>query len=134
MSWDISIMQFSRTYRSVAEIAENDKPLALGSRGSVHERVLLEFPGTNWAYPAWGIWDGPAGSLEFNLGNDDPPEGMMLHVRASSEVVNSIVRLCRTNGWQGIDCSSGEFIEQSKEPTRGVESWAAYRDQVVREK
>jgi hypothetical protein len=134
MSWDISIMQFSRKYRSVAEIAEDDKPLELGSRASVHERVLLEFPGTNWADPAWGIWDSPAGSIEFNLGKNDPADGMMLHVRAGGDVIASIVRLCRTNGWQGIDCSSGEFIEQSNEPTRGVESWAAYRDQVVREK
>jgi hypothetical protein len=134
MSWDISIMKFSRVHQSIAEIPENDKPLKLGSRASVHERVLLEFPGTNWADPAWGIWESAAGSIEFNLGKDDPADGMMLHVRASSEVVVSIVRLCHENGWQGIDCSSGDFIEQSNEPTRGLESWATYRDQVVREK
>jgi hypothetical protein len=134
MSWDISIMKFSRTYQSVAEIPENERLLELGSRASVHERVLLEFPGTNWADPAWGIWDSPAGSIEFNLGKDDPADSMMLHVRAGGEVVASIVRLCCGNGWQGIDCSSGNFIEQSNESTRGVESWATYRDQVVREK
>jgi len=134
MSWDISIVKFSRTYRSVAEIAGNDKPLELGSRAAVHERVLVEFPGTNWADPAWGTWGSPAGSIEFNLGDDDPAEGMMLHVRAGSEVVDSLVRLCRSNGWQGIDCGSGDFIEQSNEPTLGLQSWAAFRDQLVREK
>jgi hypothetical protein len=30
MSWDISIMKFSRNYRSVADISEIDKPLELG--------------------------------------------------------------------------------------------------------
>ena len=106
MSWDISIMKFSRTYQSVAELSKKEKPLELGSRASIHERVLVEFPGTNWADPAWGIWDSPARSIEF----------------------------CRANGRQGIDCSSGDFIEQSNEPTRGLESWAAYRDHVVHEK
>jgi hypothetical protein len=133
MSWDVSIMKFSRPYQSVADIPTNEKPLPLGSRASVHQRVLLEFPGTNWADPAWGKWDGPAGSVEFNLGKRDPAEGLMLHVRAGSEVVASIVRLCRTNGWQGIDCSSGDFIEMSDDPTQGLKSWATYRDQVVPE-
>lgn len=134
MSWDISIVKFPCTRRSVADIGENDRPLELGSRASVQERVLAQFPGTNWTDPAWGIWESPAGCIEFSLGNDDPLEGMMLHVRAGSELVDSIIRLCHTNGWQGLDCSSGDFIEQSNEPTGGVESWAAFRDQVVREK
>lgn len=133
MSWDVLIMKFSRPYQSMADIPQEERSLPLGSRAMVHERILRQFPGTNWADPAWGIWASSVGSIEFSLGKDDPAASIMLHVRASSEVVALIVRLCISNGWHGIDCSSSEFLEHSNDPTRGLESWAAYRDQVVRD-
>jgi hypothetical protein len=111
MSWDILIMKFCRPYRSVAELPEDERPLDLGSCRFVRERVSTAFPGTDWADSAWGIWDASIGSIEFNLGNDNPVEGLMLHVRAHTEVVPLIVNLCHTNGWQGLDCSTGYFIE-----------------------
>lgn len=131
MSWDVSIMKFSRPYRAISEIPDDERPLSLGSRAYVHELVLREFPHTNWTDPAWGVWDGASGSIEFNLGESDPADGLMLHVRAGRDVVASIVRLCLSNQWQGIDCSTGEFIEQSLEPTQGLDSWASHRDHVV---
>ena len=132
MSWDVSIHKFSRIYCSVEEIPQDEAPLGLGSRAFVHTRVLLQFPGTDWSDPAWGTWSSPDGSIEFNLGKDEPSNGLMLHVRANTNVIPAIVHLCLQNGWQGIDCSSGDFIEQSSNPSEGLESWSAYRDQIVR--
>jgi hypothetical protein len=132
MSWDVAINKFSRMYRNVEEMPQDEVPLSLGPRGFVHERVLRVFPGTDWSDPAWGVWNGPDGSIEFNLGNDEPAMGLMLHVRANANVVAAIVRLCRENGWQGMDCGSGEFIEQSTDPASGLESWSAFRDQIMR--
>ncbi|WP_038485383.1 hypothetical protein [Collimonas arenae] len=132
MSWDISISKFSKKYTSIADIPDDEKPLEIGSLSIVHEAVLKVFRGTSWADPSWGIWDSQAGSIEFNLGHVDPASGIMLHVRTNAEVIPLIVKLCLDNGWQGIDCSSGDFIEQSEEPANGLQSWAAYRDQVIR--
>jgi len=133
MSWDISITKFSRIFHSIEEIPANEQALNLGSCQSVHKAVLEIFPNTNWSDPAWGIWDTPFGSVDFNLGADDPAKGMMLHVRASDEIIPLIVRLCLNNGWQGIDVSAGNFIEQAEEPEKGLKSWANYRNQVVRD-
>jgi hypothetical protein len=132
VSWDVSIHKFPRLYRSVADIPRDEVPLSLGSRAFVHELVRMEFPGTDWSDPAWGQWSSADGSIDFNLGSDDPATGLMLHVRANTNVIAAIVRLCLQNGWQGIDCSSGEFLEQSEDPARGLVSWTAYRDQVIR--
>ena len=131
MSWDVSINKFSRVYRNVEEIPRDEVPIGLGSRAFVHERVLVRFPGTDWSDPSWGIWSGPDGSIEFNLGKDEPSISLMLHVRANTNVISAIVRLCLENDWQGIDCSSGEFVEQSDDPARSLVSWSAYRDQIV---
>ena len=132
MSWDVSIHKFSRIYRSIEEISQDETPLSLGPRAFVHAQVQVQFPGTDWSDPAWGIWSSPDGSIEFNLGRDEPSPGLMLHVRANANVIPAIVQLCLQNGWQGIDCSSGEFVEQSDDPAHGLVSWMAYRDQVIR--
>ena len=129
MSWDISIMKFSRPYDDVSKIHESPQPL--GPRQDVHRAVLDLFPGTDWSDPAWGIWRCEIGSIQFNLGDNELADGMMLHVRAGSEVVPGIVALCLSNGWQGFDCSSGEFIERTDHPEEGHIAWTAYRNRVI---
>jgi hypothetical protein len=131
VSWDVSIHKFSQVYRKLEEIPHDEVPLVLGSRALVHEQILICFPGTDWTDPCWGTWSSPDGSIEFNLGTDEPVTGLMLHVRAETTVIPAIVQLCRTNCWQGIDGSSGEFLEQSNQPAEGLLAWSAYRDQVV---
>jgi hypothetical protein len=131
VSWDISIQRFSRRYTAVSEIQNDERGLPLGSRSQVHAAVSAIFPETNWNDPAWGVWDSVLGSIEFNVGKD-PAQSMMLHIRASAAVLPAIVQLCNDNGWQGLDCSSGGFIDQAASPEEGLLAWAAYRDQVVR--
>ncbi len=133
VSWDVSIHKFSRVYRNIEEIPPDETLLALGSRAFVHERIQIYFPDTDWSDPSWGVWGSPDGSVEFNLGKEEPATGLMLHVRANETVIPAIVQLCIENNWQGIDCSSGEFLEQSSDPAPGLVSWSAYRDQIVRQ-
>jgi len=130
MSWDVSIIKFSKRFESVADIPESERPLSLGNRTSVHTAVSRVFPGTNWTDPAWGTWDGPHGSIEFNLGNGDEVDGFMLHVRAEQEVVPMIVALCISNDWQGLDCSTGQFVEKSVDPAAGLYGWRDYAEQI----
>lgn len=72
MSWDISIMRFSRDYQSVSDIPDDDQSLDIGSIERVHRAVSTTFPGTDWTDSTWGIWDAPFGSIEFNLGKHGP--------------------------------------------------------------
>jgi hypothetical protein len=131
MSWDVSIMKFSKPYTSVEAIPDDESPLPLGTVTEVHDSVTQFFPGTDWTDSAWGIFHSPFGSIEFNLGKRDPATGMMLHVRASSEIVVPIIAMCRGNGWHALDCGTGELLEQSEHPTVGLEAWTAYRNRVV---
>ena len=133
MSWDISVQRFGQTYAAVEEIPSDEKCLPLGSRSDVQAAISHIFPSTDWSDPAWGVFESPNGSIEFNLGTSEPNDGFMLHVRANDQIVPSIVELCHSNHWQALDCSSGEFLEQSTEPAAGLNSWSAYRNQVVGE-
>jgi len=69
--------------------------------------------------------------LDGTLVDSAPVAGMMLHVRAGTEVVGGIIKLCRDNGWQGLDCGSGEFIELAEQAEAGLLAWGAYRDQIL---
>lgn len=131
MSWDVSIMKFSRSYETLAEMPRDVRGLPLGSAAFVRREISLMFPDTDWSDPVWGAWSGEPGSIEFNIGSDDPVESFMLHVRAGPEVVPGIVALCLRQGWQAIDCSDGTFLEKKRDAASGLNAWLSYRDRVV---
>ena len=131
MSWDVSVQRFSREYQTVDEIPETERCLSLGSRAEVSTAISRHFPGTSWADPAWGVFDSQDGSIEFNMGESDPSEGFMMHIRASSAVVPAVVAMCIAERWQALDCSTGEFLERVKNPSFGLQQWTQFRNQVV---
>ena len=129
MSWDVYILKCSHPIRSVDELS-GDIMVPLGARDRVHAAVSAVFSGTDWRDSAWGTWESEHGSIEFNLGAQDLPEDMMLHVRATSAVVPLIFDLCEANEWQALDTGEGLMTREGN-PERGLERWRAFRDQVI---
>ena len=132
MSWDVSVQRLSREYENVEDIPNDEQCVPLGTVKEVQAVIDKYFPGTDWSDPAWGIYDSEIGSIEFNMGKEEPNRGFMMHIRARAEVVAPIVGMCLTEKWQAIDCGSGGFLEKSADPEAGLEQWQAYRDQIVR--
>ncbi|MFS2034682.1 hypothetical protein ACEN8I_11715 [Polaromonas sp. CT11-55] len=131
MSWDVSLYKFTRSYKIIEEIPNDEKLLALGSLREVQAAVSSVFPGTSWSDPHWGIYDSEFGSIEFNIGKEEPVEGLALHVRASDAIVGGILQLCGLMGCQAIDMTDSSFLDQSEHPAAGLQKWREYRDQVV---
>lgn len=131
MSWDVSLYRFTRQYRTIEEIPGDEQPLPLGSLAEVQAAVSVVFPGTDWSDPVWGVYDSEFGSIEFNVGKDDPVQSLGLHVRASDAIVGGILHLCERVGCQAIDLTDGTFLDQSEHPVAGLEKWREYRNQVV---
>jgi hypothetical protein len=131
MSWDITVQRFSKEYASIAEIPDNEQCVALGSSAEVRAAINRFFPAVDWSDPAWGVFDSDDGSVEFNMGTNEPNGGFMMHVRASNKVVPIIVAMCVSERWQALDCSEGGFLEKPLEPVVGLENWTAYRNQVM---
>ncbi|MDR2789290.1 MAG: hypothetical protein LBD06_13290, partial [Candidatus Accumulibacter sp.] len=83
MSWDVCIVKFENVYENVEDISNDDaEPLVLGAVEEIHRAISDVFTGTDWSDPAWGIWDGDDGSIEFNVGDGAETTSVMLHVRA----------------------------------------------------
>ena len=67
MSWDVIVMKFSEPSTSMDAISDDEESCPLGTISHVHATVSEHFPGTDWNDPAWGIFNSPFGSIEFNL-------------------------------------------------------------------
>ncbi len=115
MSWDISIQRFNRVYTSVEHIPNDEQCVPLGSQAEVRAAISQVFSGTDWSDPAWGIFQCAIGSVEFNMGKKEPSEGFALHVRASSQIVEPIIALCRAHA------PSGRIVVT----TQNLTSWGA---------
>lgn len=131
MSWDVTVQRFGKEYESVSEISDSESCVALGSSAEVRASIGRFFPEVDWTDMSWGLWESNYGSIEFNMGKDEPSTGFMMHIRASSEVVLTIVTMCRSEGWQALDCSDGVFLERVPNPDVGLQRWTDYRNQVV---
>lgn len=131
MSWDVSVQRFGTEYESIADIPDNERCVALGSNAEIRGTISQFFPGVDWSDFTWGVFDSDDGSVEFNMGDDEPNTGFMMHIRASTKIVPTIVAMCRSQSWQALDCSGGVFLERSLEPNSGLEDWSTYRNKVI---
>ena len=131
MSWDVSVQRFGKEYESIADIPDTERCVALGSSVEIRTAISRYFPGVDWSDATWGVFSSDDGSIEFNMGNDEPNNGFMMHVRASTNVVPAIVAMCRSERWQALDCTACVFLERSPEPNSGLEDWTTYRNRVL---
>lgn len=131
MSWDITVQRFGKEYASIGEIPDDEQCSVLGSSAEVRAAISRFFPAVDWTDSAWGIFEADCGSVEFNMGTEDENRGFMMHVRASNQVIPAIVAMCLAEHWQALDCSEGVFLEKVSDPAAGLQSWTAYRNQVI---
>jgi len=120
MSWDISVQRFSRTYSGVDKIPDDEPCLPVGTLCEVRALISRFFPQTSWADPFWGVFDSDDGSIDFELGRDEPSTGFMMHVYATAAVVPLIVEMCCFAGWQAFDCSQGDFLLAARETRKAA--------------
>lgn len=131
MSWDITLQRFGKEYASIAEVPEDEQCSVLGSGAEVRAAISRFFPAVDWTDSAWGVFESDYGSVVFNMGLDEQNSGFMMHVRASNQVIPVNVAMCLSERWQALDCSDGVFLEKATAPAIGLESWTAYRNQVI---
>lgn len=133
MSWDVSVQRFRKEYQSLEDVPNDEECMPLGSGAEVRAAIGRHFPAVDWTDPAWGVFDSDFGSVEFSMGNAEPTCFIMMHIRATEEVIPLIVAMCHAERWQALDPNEGTFLEKSADPAAGLGAWSAYRTQVVGE-
>jgi hypothetical protein len=119
--------------RSIADVPDGFRPSRpMCSRVELLAIIRSIAPETDVSDPAWAVLDAAGFSIEFNIGDSDPVESVMLHVRGNEGALGVIRELASALGRPAIDCSAGEILDfDSPEAAAGIRKWRAYRDQVL---
>ena len=113
------------------EIADADPVGPVGSAAQVRRSIAKHLPGVDWSDSAFGIYEGDGFTIEFNAGNDDPIDSIMLHVRGGGDAIPTLLEFANPNGWSLLDCSTGEFLDPEKPSAEGWEAFQVFRDQAI---
>jgi hypothetical protein len=91
-------------------IPDEWEPEELFTHGFFVQEVKKIFPDIDDADANWLILEEKTFSLEFNMGDGDPVNSIMLHVRGSSEAVKAIGLLCGKFNLQAVDTTESKII------------------------
>src|SRR4051812_46202358 len=133
MSWDILAMRFPPEVRDVAELPDDYKAPAIGTRAEIASALCSMFSGARVSQPDHVLIEGPGFCMEVGLGREVICDGFMLFVRAgdSPATIGAVKRIAEHFAVRAWDVSAGEFLDMSTDPTRSFATWRAYRDRVA---
>ena len=128
MSWDVVLVK----ERFELENNNDYSPPYLGKRDEIIDALLKIFPNLDYTDESWGILNEADFSIEFNTGNDEIVDSIMLHIRGGGNPLNVIKLIIKEMNWEALDCSTTKFIEIDED---NLESWTEfqkYRDSVLK--
>ena len=129
MSWDILIQDLPKDVTSVGEIPEDFEPASLGSRADLISTICDYAPASSFSDPSWGELVTDEFVVEFNMGESEGVDSIMLHVRGGGEAARFVANLLDRLQLRAIDCSLGDFFS-APEAALSFEEWQAFRDRV----
>lgn len=123
-------MNFPATAQRVADIPEDFQPAPLGVRVDLITQIREVLPKADFSNPEWGVFEGDGFSIEFQMGDEDICQSVMLLVRGGGSPAPLIGALLDRLQVRGIDCQTSEFFDvEAARASFG--SWQRYRDQVI---
>ncbi|MFI9617244.1 hypothetical protein ACIHCM_37320 [Streptomyces sp. NPDC052023] len=129
MSWDVLLLRLPDNVTSVHEIPGDHASSPLGRLHDVLAAVAKAVPDADLSDPTWGELLGPTWSMELNIGDEDPVDSIMLHIRGSGDdVLAPVFRLAETLGCKVLDCAEGDLITAGQ--TSGWQAFQQFRDRV----
>lgn len=131
MSWDVLIMKTKYDF----EAPEEEQPPVppLGQRDVIIEKLTRRLPNLDYRDKAWGVLEGEGFSIEFNTGDEELVDSIMLHVRGGGAVMDTLCLICETLEAYALDTSDTGYIDFGQ-PEAAEQSWEQfqkYRDKVI---
>lgn len=131
MSWDLSILKTPPIER-VEDLPDDFEPEVLGPREDIIEKIEKALPGVDFEDPSWGEWANEESSIEFNIGDEEECDGVMLHVRGDGDPMDLVKAVVDAIGVTAIDHQSGELFTL-EEARASFEEWKEFRDSVAKQ-
>ena len=132
MSWDLFVQDIPSTAQHVDDIPRDFRPRALGLRSDILRRIQEVVPDADFSDPAWGTFEGPDFSVEFNMGGDGSVDGFAMHVRGGDAAAGFVADVLARCGWRAFDPGAESGIFDPATAAASLQRWRNYRDHVLR--
>lgn len=130
MSWDVLLLRVPEGVTAVDALAVDFVPDPVGALDAVVGLLGQWIPGVDLSDPSWGQLEGPGWSIELSIGDEDPVDSVMLHVRGGGDdVLPVVIRIARVLECGALDISTGDFLVEGA--TEGWNAFQQYRDRVL---
>lgn len=131
MSWDVFVQDLPSEARAVADIPDDFEPSSLCARSNLIERIREFAPTVRFADEAWGTFEAPTFSVEFNLGADETVQSFALHVRGDDQAAAFVSDLLTHLGYRALDPQSDSGIfEPGRVAETSLRRWRKYRNDI----
>jgi len=131
MSWDVLIQDFG-DYKQIQEIPNDFQPKSIGNRNDIITKIKATFPEVNITNPSWLVLENDKFSIEFNIGNEDIVDSIMLHIRGDESVINVVLELLTNLNVRAVDTTTGKFVDIQENPKRGLNKWREFRNNILK--
>ncbi|MFB6365856.1 hypothetical protein ACFCP7_17620 [Paenibacillus elgii] len=119
MSWDVLIMKEKYDFDSPEENQPDIAPL--GKRDEIIEKLTQCIPNLDYRDEAWGILNDEGFSIEFNTGDEEIVDSIMLYIRGGGTVMDTLQLVCETLDAYALDTSNNTYID-FKQPDQAQET------------
>ncbi|WP_070138637.1 hypothetical protein [Crocinitomix algicola] len=127
MSWDVVLLK--------EKFDSNNKdyqPPTLGKKTELISKLTKIIPNLDFTDTNWGVMEGDGFSIEFNIGNTEDVDSIMLHIRGGGEPTKVIQRIMQEFKWESLDCSTGNFMELNNISTESWMKFQSWRDKIFK--
>jgi hypothetical protein len=125
MSWELLILGWPAEFETLDDLPKDYEPRPLGSIAEIVASLSAGVPEIDLSDPTWGFLRGDDWSIELSIGNSDPCQSIMLHVRGGDGAIGGIAAILKAIGFQAYDIQAGKAF---KPGARSEASFAAWRD------
>ncbi|MEU6440937.1 hypothetical protein [Streptomyces sp. NPDC047046] len=130
MSWDVLVLRLPEGRARVEDLPEGPAELPLGPRADVLAALAAAVPDADLSDPAWGELEGPGWSIEMDIGDKEPVDAVMLHVRGGGDdVLPVVLRIAEALGARAWDTAGGMLTGPGD--TSGWHAFQEFRDHLT---
>lgn len=132
MSWDVLVIAAPDEFVRMDDIPKDYVGRPLGTVADVLRQIRERFSDVDLSDPTWGHLVRDGWSIELNIGDADPVDSIMLHVRGGGDgVIPVIASIADAVNGRALDFSEGVFLTGDPDRPNGWRAFQAYRDGIL---
>lgn len=126
MSWDVIFL------KSKIDLEDPNLDLEpLGDKTEIINNLTSLLPDLDFSDRDWGMLSTEDFSIEFNIGNEETVDSLMLHIRGGGDPLGVIKAICDATNWGALDTQNTQFIDTDNISKESWEAFQAYRNKVI---